>query len=295
MRAKLIFQGFRHLSRRESPLARLILLNAALYLLLALVQAGGGIAGERDVGQSLLQFLGVPASLDRLARAPWTLVTYMFTHAGFLHLLFNILWLYWFGSIFRAHLPGRSITPLYLLGGASGALLYLAVAPWLPGFAGEHARPLIGASGAVMAIVFATCVYRPGHQVYILLVGRVKLLYLALFTVIVDLASIPGDNAGGHVAHLGGALVGCIFAVAARQGIWLTAPVDRLTGKKRRARKHDSHASYRKKVHEMTDHEYNMERARRNERVNKILDKISRSGYDSLSREEREILFKSGR
>ncbi|MDR0765920.1 MAG: rhomboid family intramembrane serine protease [Odoribacteraceae bacterium] len=288
------WRAIRRAFKQGSPLARLLYINAGLYLFLALFQALAWLAGVEDTGQILLQYLGVPSDLARLSRAPWTLLTYMFTHFGFLHLLFNMLWLYWFGSIFQERLPGR-ITGVYLLGGVTGACIYILSYNIFPPFASTRlVSSAIGASGAVMAIVFAVCTYLPNHRIYIFLIGPVRLAHLALFTVIVDLVSIPRGNAGGHVAHLGGALLGCLFAFAARRGVDITRwPLPRR--KKHARRKSNMHVKYRKETAGMSDHEYNIERKKRDDRVNEILDKISRSGYDSLTKEEREILFKSGR
>jgi membrane associated rhomboid family serine protease len=289
-----IWEGVKRSFKQGSALTRLIYINIGVYLLLALFQAFAWLAGDAGVEVTLLQWLGLPADLMQLARAPWTLVSYMFTHFGFIHLLFNMLWLYWFGSIFMNHLPGKSLTGVYLLGGLCGAVVYMLAYNLLPAFEGMY--PLsraIGASGAVMAVVFAVCTYLPRHRVYILLIGPVKLIHLALFTVIVDVISIPQGNAGGHIAHLGGALFGCLFSLAIRREIDLTRWFRSRGKRPRRAR--NMRVKYQKKVSEMNDWEYNAERKKRDDRVNEVLDKISRSGYDSLTKAEREILFKSGR
>lgn len=290
-----IWEGIKRSFKQGSALTRLIYINIGVYLLLALLQAFAWLAGDAGMEQMLLQWLGLPGEPRLLVSAPWTLVSYMFTHLGFIHLLFNMLWLYWFGSIFMNHLPGKGLTGVYLLGGICGAVVYLLAYNLLPAFAGayHHSPRVIGASGAVMAVVFTVCTYLPRHQVYILLIGPVKLIYLALFTVIVDVISIPQGNAGGHIAHLGGALFGCLFSLAIRRGLDVTRWF-RFRGKRpRRARK--MRVKYQKKASEMSDWEYNAERKKRDARVNEVLDKISRSGYDSLTKEEREVLFKSGR
>jgi membrane associated rhomboid family serine protease len=289
-----IWDGIRQSFKQGSSLTRLVYINIGVYLVLALFQSFSWLAGSAGTSDTLLTWLGVPADLHHLARAPWTIVTYMFTHFGFIHLLFNMLWLYWFGNIFRQHLPGKGLAALYLLGGISGAIVYIAAYNLLPAFEAERGLSwAIGASGSVMAIVFAVCTYLPRYRVHILLIGSMKLAHLAIFTIIVDLISIPQGNAGGHIAHLGGALFGCLFALAIRHRIDITAWL-RLPGKRPR-RRAKMRVTYNKKPFEMSDREYNAERKRRDDRVNEVLDKISRSGYDSLTKEERETLFKSGR
>ncbi|MDR0544886.1 MAG: rhomboid family intramembrane serine protease, partial [Odoribacteraceae bacterium] len=251
-----------------TPLTRLLYINVGAYLIFLLLQLLSWLTGIDDAGQLLLQYLGVPSDLTRLARAPWTPLTYMFAHTGFFHLLFNMLWLYLFGAIFQQQLSGRGLTAVYLFGGLAGAGAYILLYNQLPAF--EILRPtsaVIGASGAVMAIVFAVCTTFPKHTVQIPFIGRTRLIYLALFTLVVNLISIPQGNSGGHIAHLGGALFGCIFSLATRR--------KQLDPGQPRRKKHTV-----KKVSEMTDREYNIRRRKKDDRINEILDKISRSGYN---------------
>ena len=141
----------------------------------------------------------------------------MFTHFSFFHLLFNMLWLYWFGSFFLNHFSRRELTGVYFLGGFSGALVYLLCYNLLPFFRTSlFHTTAIGASASVMAVVFAVCCYLPHQRIYVFLIGSIKLIHLALFTAVIDLLSIPSANAGGHIAHLGGALFGCLFIVGIR-------------------------------------------------------------------------------
>lgn len=147
-----------------------------------------------------------------------------------------------------------------------------------------------------MAIVFAVCFHSPQQQVYIFLIGPVKMIYLALFTALIDLLSIQGDNAGGHIAHLGGALFGWLFAMGIRNhrdlATWITCPIDWF---ERMPRRKKMHIKYRRSSAGMNNNACNADKKEQDDRINEILDKISRSGYDSLTREEKAILFKSGR
>jgi len=152
----------------------------------------------------------MPLLLTRL----WTPITYMFVHEGFLHLLFNMLWLYWFGKIFLQYFSGRSLGSLYVLGGLAGALLYIVAFNTIPYYVNMGNGWMIGASAAVMAIVMGTAFYRPDLQLYLFLLGPIKIVYIAIFAFVLDFLSLGNaSNPGGHVAHIGGALLGYLFAV----------------------------------------------------------------------------------
>lgn len=292
-----IWNGIKKSFRHGSALTRLIYINLGIFILLKLITVLFTLFGHPGIEHLLLQYLGVPAHPTHLLYTPWTLFTYMFTHFGFLHLLFNLLWLYWFGSMFLNYFSGEKLTGVYLLGGICGALLYIIAYSVFPVFAVErYLSWAVGASASVMAIVFAVCTYLPNHRIYVFLIGPVKLIHLAIFTAIIDIISIPTGNAGGHIAHLGGALFGYLFTLSLRRNrdiasgivLWLKKLSTVFTDKKKMKVKHTKHAS------QMNDHEYNEYKKNRNNRINDILDKISKSGYDSLTKEEKELLFKSG-
>ena len=155
---------------------------------------------------SWLSYLELPASLSQFLVQPWSLLTYMFLHAGALHLLFNMLWLYWFGQLFLAFFSARHFRGLYLLGGLCGGLLYMLAYYVFPYFSPYiHGSYLLGASASVLAIVVATAVREPEYRVNFMFIGAVRLKYVALFMVVTDLLFITSGNGGGHIAHLGGA------------------------------------------------------------------------------------------
>lgn len=287
--------------REGSALTRLIYINLGLFALIKVVALLFALGGADETEHLLLTWLGVPAWPGHLLQRPWTLLTYMFTHFGFTHILFNLLWLYWFGSIFREHFSNRQLTGVYLLGGIFGAALYILVYNTIPAFTElRHTSWAIGASASVMALVFAVCTYLPNHRIYLFLLGPVKLIHLAIFTAVIDLLSIPGGNAGGHIAHLGGALFGYLFTLGIRKNYDITAGFMAFFHSIGRFFLKPSGPSSRSKARPATrppagDREYREQRRDNDRRVNEILDKISRSGYESLSREEKELLFKSGR
>lgn len=286
-----------YFSGKDSSLTRLIYINIGVFLFVKIVDVLFVLSGHTDTSYGFfLDNLGLPAYWEFFLYKPWTIVTYMFTHFSFFHLLFNMLWLYWFGSFFLNHFSRGELTGVYFLGGLSGASLYLLCYNLLPFFRASLLHTTaIGASASVMAVVFAVCCYLPQQRIYVFLIGSIKLIHLALFTAVIDLLSIPASNAGGHIAHLGGALFGYLFIAGIRHRINPVKGIASFFQKTGRLFSGSSRmrVKYRKPVSQMNEREYNEYKKQKDERINKILDKISKSGYESLTRQEKEILFKS--
>lgn len=284
-----IFTNLKNTFRAGNILAKLIYINVGLFILIRLM---GVIFLLFNIpGISFLQYLQMPSSPELLLYRPWTVITYMFTHFDFLHILFNMLWLYWFGGLFLNFFSERQLGGLYLLGGIAGAVLFMLAYNIFPYFQTVASSSyLMGASASVMAIVFAVSFYRKDLEINLFLIGRVKLIYLALFTFVIDLLAITSDNAGGHIAHIGGALFGIWFAMRIKKGKDLTAPMNRLLdwvvnlGK----RKPKMKVTYKRAE---TDYEYNARKNRESADLDAILDKLKHSGYESLSADEKRQLF----
>ncbi len=287
--------------RHGSSLTRLIYVNAIIFLIIKIIEVIGVLAARPTLAPSVVTFLAVPASISALADKPWTPVTYMFTHQGFIHLIFNMLWLWWFGKIFLSYLDQRKLVSLYVMGGLAGALLYIAVFNIFPAFAGAvHVSVALGASASVMALVIATAIYLPDLELHLLFFGRIKLKYLALITFLITSVFDFSVNTGGKIAHIGGALMGLGYGYGLKNGkdigAWLNSIFDFFVtllrpGKKLKVSYKKPKADYDYKKTK-TDYEYNKVRAERQKAIDHILDKISKGGYDSLTREEKEILFK---
>ena len=275
--------------KQGNILSKLIYINVGLFLIIRLFAL---ICTLFSIdGGGLLLFLQVPSSPELLLYRPWTLITYMFTHFDFLHILFNMLWLYWFGGLFLNFFSERQLGGLYILGGLAGAILFVLAYNIFPYFQNVASFSyLMGASASVMAIVFAVSFYRKDLEINLFLIGRIKLIYLAIFTLVIDLLAMTSDNAGGHIAHIGGALFGMWFASRIRNGKDLTAPMNRLIdwfvnlGK----RKPKMRVTYKRNE---TDYEYNARKHQESVDLDTILDKLKRSGYESLSAEEKKRLF----
>jgi len=278
--------------REGSALTRLIYINLGIFLLVRIINVFYFLAGSEF---PFLDWLALPADFSLLASRPWTLLTYMFLHFGFLHILFNLLWLYWMGQIFLGYFDQGKLIAVYLLGGICGGLFYVAGYNSFPVFSEIVVDSrLLGASASVIAIVTALAVHAPNHSLHLLFIGRVKIKYLALFSVLMYVIGISSTNAGGNLAHLGGAFWGIVYVLQLRRGIdpgkWLNSLFSGI--KKGMAPKPKVKVSYKKPVDEI---EYNRMKNQDKTRVNGILDKISKSGYDSLSKEEKEFLFRMGK
>ncbi|MDX9880940.1 MAG: rhomboid family intramembrane serine protease [Prolixibacteraceae bacterium] len=279
--------------REGSTLTRLIYINIGVFLLIRVINVFYFLSGQEF---SLINWLAMPADVGQLLSRPWTIITYMFLHFGFLHILFNILWLYWLGRIFLSYFDGQKLLSVYLLGGISGGLFYLLAYNLFPAFENVLvASQLLGASAAVIAIVIAVGVYVPNHVIYLMFIGPVKMKYIALVSVVMYIIGISTSNAGGNLAHLGGAFLGMIFALQYKKGTDISKGLNLLidTVAKWLKPKPKVKITYRSAGNR--DIDYNRRKNAQQEQINEILEKISKSGYDSLSREEKEILFRMGK
>lgn len=280
--------------RQGNTHIRLIYINAAVFIVTALT---GIILRLFNIGLvSPFQWFEMPASLQNFVVQPWSIVTYMFLHADFLHVLFNMLWLFWFGDLFLRFFSARHLRGLYLLGGICGGILYMLAYNVFPYF-----RPvadvsfLLGASASVLAIVAATAYREPNYPINLLLFGTVRLKYLALIVIGMDVLFITSDNAGGHIAHLGGALAGLWFAAGLTKGTdltrWINRIVDGLAGLFRpRPRKPKMKVNYTQNDR-TKDYDYNARKKAQSDEIDRILDKLKQSGYESLTTEEKKSLF----
>jgi membrane associated rhomboid family serine protease len=247
-------------------------------------------------GASKITFwLAVPSDLHLLMTRPWTIVTYMFTQESFFHILFNMMVLYFGGRIFTEFLDDRKLVNTYIWGGLTGALFFIVSYNLFPVFSEDVRMSVaLGASASVLAILVAIATYAPNYTVYLLLLGRIKLKYIAIVLVIIDLLSINRGNPGGHIAHLGGALWGFLSVMLYRKGLKNFPGINWYGIKNLFTWFNKPRYTRYKEVNTgrpLNDDEYNRIRAERQKKIDIILDKISKSGYDSLTKEEKELLF----
>lgn len=296
---------FTTLFKRSSLLTRLIIINVAVWLVVSIVLVVCFLFKLNS--DTFIDWIALPSNLTALAHRPWTILTHMFVHdINIWHILFNMLWLWWMGRIFVAFFRPKQLGGLYFLGGLGGAALFLLACNTLPVFVGIN-QTIIGASAAVMAIAVGIATYAPNFEIGILFFGRVKIKWLAIIMVVIDLVSIYGQNAAGHIAHLGGALTGVAWAIAMRKGHDLTAGPNRLLDWlvslfKRREHTERSGMGTPIKGGASTTFHYHPDvsddtaaTSGDEARLDEILGKLKQSGYDALSDEEKEFLFSASR
>lgn len=244
------------------------------------------LTSSPKLASSVLDNLQLPANFWLFLRKPWTLVTTIFTHIGLWHVLWNMLFLWWFGKIVWDLLGNRRSINIFLLGGLFGSVCYLLAYNLIPALiVGNELVMLIGASGAVYAIAVAAATLVPDHTFNLIFLGPIRIKYIVAFFLFTSLLGTVGDNVGGNIVHLSGALFGYIYIVQLRRGTDLAKPFNRM------AAWFSSLGKPRLKVSRggapPKDDKINQQE------IDRILDKISRSGYDSLSKMEKEKLFKA--
>ncbi len=281
---------------KGSALARLVGINLLVFVGISLVRVVLYLFNQGEAGEAISHWLGISSNVHVILHRPWTLFTYMFLHFDLLHVLFNMVVLYVGGRLFSDFIGQGRLVPTYLFGGLAGGIVYVVSFNVFPAFEQVVSHAVaIGASASVLAIFIAIAVYMPNYQLPLLLLGRVRLKYIALFFVVMDLISIDKGNPGGHLAHLGGALWGFAYASLLKKGrdparlagLWMDALI-RVFSRRPRLR-----VEYQRD-RPVTDEEFNDRRAEDREKMNAILDKISQRGYDSLSKQEKQFLFKMG-
>lgn len=297
---------------------KLVFVNVIAFVVTNIVgvvffMGGGGEARDAYLKVYLPDWTYLPTDLHQLFMRPWTLITSMFMHSGFMHIFGNMLMLYFFGSLAHTFLNNRQVLVLYLTGGLFGAFATIAAFNLLPGLYSMLGSPMVGASAAVMAVLLCMTTLAPEMQVrlFLSIIPPFPLKYLALFLVVLDIVTMPSSNTGGHIAHLGGALWGWFYAMQFRQGNDLSKPFgqfwqkisDLFSGKKRSSGptplRNPTTSTARPTSNPAPSRPVPPRPAApgpahdTQARVDAILEKIKQSGYDSLTKEEKEFLFKA--
>jgi membrane associated rhomboid family serine protease len=290
-----LFDDFKNsFIKRDNGLSKIILLNVSVFLFLAIVSVISWVSKSQFYHTYVITNFSIPAQWLWFLHKPWTLITYFFTHEDIFHILFNMLGLYWFGRIIDEFLGNRRVINLYILGGLAGAFIYLLFYNTIPYFKEMadavythtgHPLSMLGASASVFAIVVAAATLVPEYRFNLLFIGPVKIVYIAAFYVVVSFLGVKGDNAGGNLAHLGGALIGFIYIKQLQRGTDLGKPISIISNW------FNNIGKPKLKVYSNKTKEMKSQISQKD--IDAILDKISRSGYESLSKEEKEKLFKA--
>jgi membrane associated rhomboid family serine protease len=261
-------------------LMKIIVANGAIFIALMIARVGLLIAGESGLFDTFFTQVSLPSSLDLIIQRPWSLITYFFLHIEIFHLIFNMMFLYWFGTIIQDFIGNKRLVQLFFYGGLAGAAAFILAMNTVSFFIAKGPNFLNGASAGVFAVVVAAATIRPNYQVHLLLLGQVRIKYIAAFYVLWSFIETTGSNAGGNIAHLGGAILGFIFA---KNFLAASKP----------------QAIFEIKIKEFAQVVNQQFQARKEpetvpeDELNAILDKISQSGYDSLSDYEQKRLFKA--
>ena len=288
-------------NRRDNALNQLIILNALVFAVLIILHAIFFITQSQGYVLVMRQ-LALPSDGYSLLRHPWTLISYAFVHEGFLHILFNMLNLYWFGQLIREYLGDRRLVGLYILGALMGAAFFLLAYNFVPALQPFVGQPVIGASASVTAIIVAAATLLPDYTFMLFIVGAVKIKWIAVAVVLISIAGINGGNPGGEITHLGGALLGFLFVKQLKAGRGdMSAPVTAVLewfGRVFSQKPSSMRVTHRQPAAATTRATGSSAKATGpsatgQDEIDLILDKISHSGYESLSKDEKQKLFRA--
>jgi len=315
---KSIWEDIKREFNYGNMITRIIIVNLGVFVMIHLVRAGvyvyqGGQPWSPAGFQEFLSYIAMSSDWFRVLTRPWILITAMFAHYGVWHILWNMLFLMWFGRILGDFLGNQRVLPLYLLGGLAGSLIYFISYNILP-YGGDGPGIALGASAGVMAIVTGAGTIAPDYTIRLLFLGNVKLKYLVgavLFMYLISLTS--GVNEGGHFAHFGGAILGFLFVRQLQEGNDWSRPINRIldsigaffTGNFSFQRRRGPKVVYRnpKATRPQTPRSADRKGSASSdslsedhqERLDAILDKIKQTGYESLDEEEKEFLFNASK
>jgi membrane associated rhomboid family serine protease len=296
-----MFEEFKSaFNRYNNAHVQLIIINVVMFIVLGIMFVLFRVTGFGEAFDLIHKQFQIPPLFSDFISRPWTIITYMFTHdlGGILHILFNMLVLYWFGRLFVEYLGSDKLVALYFLGGFFGAIAYLIAYNTIPFF--NQQAPMIvgmvGASACIDAIVVATATLLPNYSFYLMFLGPVKIKYIAAITVFLSFLGTVGSNAGGNIAHLGGALIGFVYMKQLQAGInwggWITITIDFFKDLfKAKPKVKVSYRNERTAAEKAAGKSSSLSQAE----LDAILDKISAGGYESLSKEEKEKLFNASK
>ncbi|MBE6319097.1 MAG: rhomboid family intramembrane serine protease [Bacteroidales bacterium] len=299
------FNNISYRWKTASWLLKIVYINIAVFLVLRVIAVVGFFIGAET--NFWLRWIECPSSFSILIQQPWTIFTYMFAQFDVLHILFNMLWLYGFGRLFLEFNSQKQLLALYIYGGLLGAVVFMLGYNFLPAF--EYSVGwLIGSSASAIAIVIATAILNPDYKVGLLFIGQISLKWIAIITLVIFFLGLSGENSGGHMAHFGGALAGALYGMMMRRGIDITRSFNYLLdgiansfSVLKNFKFPECNKEKRPKANKWktTKTQQNNSNVAGNAsaspedqaELDKILDKIKKSGYTALSAEEKKRLF----
>ena len=287
--ANFIIEDFKNAwNKKDNGLIKIILINIIVFVSMSMIEVFLTLSGLGSISSAILNKLMLPADLKTFILQPWSLITYFFLHMNFMHILWNMLFLYWFGKIVNDNIGNNAVISLYVLGGIIGGLFYMAIYNIIPFYSDRLSESLmLGASAGVFSIVVGSATLLPNYTFYLLLLGPVRIKYIALFYVLLSFIDVTGNNAGGEIAHLGGAFIGYLYIRQLQNGVNMGEGLIKILNffNKEKAIKFQTKSS------KIEDENEDISQ----DEIDKILDKISDSGYSSLSNKEKEKLFNASK
>ena len=287
--ANFIIEDFKNAwNKKDNGLIKIILINIIVFVSMSMIEVFLTLSGLGSVSSAILNKLMLPADLKTFILQPWSLITYFFLHMNFMHILWNMLFLYWFGKIVNDNIGNNAVISLYVLGGIIGGLFYMALYNIIPFYSDRLSDSLmLGASAGVFSIVVGSATLLPNYTFYLLLLGPVRIKYIALFYVLLSFLDVTGNNAGGEIAHLGGAFIGYLYIRQLQNGVNMGEGIIKILNffnKEKSIKDQTKSSSIKDENEDISQDE-----------IDKILDKISDSGYSSLSNKEKEKLFNASK
>ena len=275
---KILFNKISNEFKVSSSLNKIIYLNIILFLIIKVCISIFFLFEINTI--ELFNKFYLPAKINLIKVQPWSIFSFMFIHSNFVHLIFNMLWLYFIGNIFLQWLDEKQLIFIYLLGGISGGLFFVLCYNYIPLLQKNIENTLaLGASASIFAIMMAITIYKPDQQIQIPFIQKIKLKNITIFLTIYYIVSLTGGNTGGYLAHFGGGIFSFIY-------------MKQLNKSKIFKSMFKNNSKFKEKD---SDYIYNQKQSKKNKEIDIILEKISKSGYNSLSNKEKEILFKSSK
>ncbi|CAM1361925.1 Rhomboid family intramembrane serine protease [Tenacibaculum soleae] len=283
-----ILENLKYRFKNAGIVEQLIYVNLAVFLLVFISNTFGFLFQANT--NLFVEWFSLPASFNDFLSKPWTIITYGFLHTSFLHILLNLIALFYIGHLFKQYFTAKQLLNFYLLGTLFGGIIFITSYNFFPALQRVADNSvLLGASAGISAIFIGIATYIPNYELKFPLIGYVKLYVLACVWIAVDIIQIPAGNAGGHLAHIGGALFGFLYVVkASNKELEILKPLKKFFEKKEKPLKTVYKSG--KKTKNTTS-----KKSENQQEIDAILDKISKSGYDTLTKTEKDFLFKQGR
>lgn len=300
MQEQNVFQYIIQSYKRSGAIGRIIAVNLIVFLFFSVLFLIEKLFLVENLENSVKIWFAAPGDPAELIYKPWSIITQLFTHSGLWHFAFNMIMFYFTAKIFVQFFGERRLVSTYFFAGIFAYIFHVGCYYLIPAFQ-QHAVPgLIGASGAIMAIFMAIAVHRPNFKVYLYGIIRVPLVLLAILYIVYDLRGITNPDGIAHLAHLGGAIFGAVSVINVNSSKNFMNRFDRWLSKfkwpKLSFKRKPKMKVYKQEdFQEMDDDQYRSSKMAHQERVDAILEKISKKGYEGLTKEEKEILFNESR